>query len=299
MLTTISLRSYLLCLTISACSSLGTSSTQPILSDGTPLRKFGFSDVSDNGALLKTYLRKPPAFGNTTSQHETINSITIYIEGDGAAWVAKQFAPTNPTPSHALSAELAKQDPGLLVAYLGRPCQFLDQGLLKSCHSDLWTSGRFSQQAISLGNIAIDSLLQKLESSNLKNLRLNLVGYSGGGAYAALLAGQRSDVDCLVTIAAPLDINAWTSLQKIAPLSSSLNPANPMTRLSRVSQSHWHGIKDPIVPPESTGSYPKNNSSADTRFNIMPLAKHTEPWVGQWHSFVQASCLHKSIKRSP
>ena len=288
-----SLRNCFFCLAVSACTVLGSAPIEPILSNGTPLIQSGFKDVSGNDVLLKTYLREQPRLENTAAnyQQQKIGFITIYIEGDGAAWIARQYAPKNPTPLHALSAQMAMQDPSPLVAYLGRPCQYLDLELLKQCDDNLWIAGRFSQQAISLGNQAIDALLEKLASSNLRSLKVKLVGYSGGGAYAALLASQRSDVVCLVTIAAPLDIDAWARLQKIAPLSSSLNPASPTARLPKIEQTHWHGAKDLVVPPESVGLYPIQNASATTKFAVLPLANHTEPWNNQWTSMMQASCL--------
>jgi pimeloyl-ACP methyl ester carboxylesterase len=110
----------------------------------------------------------------------------------------KEFAPTNPTPRYALGAQLANQDPSPLVAYLGRPCQFLDNEQLQFCDPQLWTNGRFSEQALNMGNSAIDLLINEIHSQQKLSVRsIHLVGYSGGGTYATLLASRRSDVSCL------------------------------------------------------------------------------------------------------
>ena len=284
-LTAFSLMSIAACLVMSACAGLSSSSTQPILSDGRPLTQTGFIDISAQDALTRSYLK------NEQSANQTSLWLTIYIEGDGAAWTMRQFAPSNPTPRNALGAQLASGDPSPLVAYLGRPCQYLESEQLQRCDPSLWTEGRFSPAAISLGTKAIDALLQKLAPHSAhQQLQIRLVGYSGGGAYAALLASKRNDVSCLITIAAPLDIEAWSGLQRIAPLRTSLNPASPSQRLPKIDQAHWFGGKDPIVPPQSIGIFLTNNASPNTQVHILQKANHLEPWVSQWPELLQKSC---------
>jgi hypothetical protein len=69
------------------------------------LTQAGFTDISAQDALIRSYLKGP----QNSAQDKM--EITIYIEGDGAAWTMRQFAPSNPTPRHALGAQLASQDP--------------------------------------------------------------------------------------------------------------------------------------------------------------------------------------------
>jgi hypothetical protein len=284
-LTAFSLISITACLVMSACAGLGASSTQPILPDGRLLTQVGFIDTSAQDALIRSYLKSP------SSANQDKIGLTIYIEGDGAAWTARQFAPSNPTPRHALGAQLASEDPSSLVAYLGRPCQYLDSEQLKRCDPSLWTDGRFSPAAISLGNKAIDLLLQRLAPySAHKQPQIRLVGYSGGGAYAVLLASKRTDVSCLITIAAPLDIEAWSGIQRIAPLHTSLNPASPSQILQKIDQTHWYGQKDRIVPPQSIGLFLTTNASPNTQVHVLPKADHLEPWTSQWPVLLQKSC---------
>jgi pimeloyl-ACP methyl ester carboxylesterase len=284
-LTAFSLISITACLVMSACAGLGASSTQPILPDGRLFTQVGFIDTSAQDALIRSYLKSP----SSTNQDKL--DLTIYIEGDGAAWTMRQFAPSNPTPRHALGAQLASEDPSSLVAYLGRPCQYLDSEQLQRCDPSLWTDGRFSPAAISLGNKAIDVLLQRLAPySAHQQLQIRLVGYSGGGAYAALLANKRTDVICLITIAAPLDIEAWSGIQRIAPLRTSLNPASPSQILQKIDQTHWYGQKDRIVPPQSIGLFLATNTSSNTQVHVLPKADHLEPWTSQWPELLQKSC---------
>lgn len=284
-LTAFSLSSIAVCLLMSACAGLGSPITQPILPDGRLFTQVGFIDTSAQDALIRSYLKSP------SSANQDKLDLTIYIEGDGAAWTMRQFAPSNPTPRNALGAQLASGDPSPLVAYLGRPCQYLESEQLQRCDPSLWTEGRFSPAAISLGNKTIDALLQRLAPySAHQQLQIRLIGYSGGGAYAALLASKRTDVSCLITIAAPLDIDAWSRIQKIAPLRSSLNPASPSPTLLKMEQTHWYGGKDRIVPPQSIGVFLVNNASTNTQVHVLPKANHLEPWSSQWLELLQKSC---------
>jgi pimeloyl-ACP methyl ester carboxylesterase len=61
--------------------------------------------------------------------------------------------------------------------------------------------------------------------------RLTLVGYSGGGTIAVLLAARRSDVAEVITVAANLDVGYWTQRDGLSPLTGSLDPAGGNPRL--------------------------------------------------------------------
>ena len=79
--------------------------------------------------------------------------------------------------------------------------------------------------------------------------QLKLIGYSGGGVIAAILTAQRSDVASLVTIAAPLDIDAFTSHHHTQSFPDrSLNPKDYADHLIAVPQQHLFGELDKIVP---------------------------------------------------
>jgi pimeloyl-ACP methyl ester carboxylesterase len=58
----------------------------------------------------------------------------------------------------------------------------------------------------------IDNARQRTDSR-----RIGLIGYSGGGALATLIAERRGDVAWLITIAANLDLAAWIRSRGIAP----------------------------------------------------------------------------------
>ena len=127
----------------------------------------------------------------------------IYIEGDGKAWKSRRLPSDNPTPENPLGLKLALAHPDDNVVYLGRPCQIAFHP--PTCDPSLWLGGRFSEKVVHLSNQAIDSLKQRFQAEELV-----LVGYSGGGAVAALVAATRDDIAGLISVASNLDHTTWT-----------------------------------------------------------------------------------------
>lgn len=179
---------------------------------------------------------------------------------------------------------MAISDDSAPVAYLGRPCQYLDERSLEKCDPKLWTVGRFREDAVAMSNLAVDKLKHAAGSA-----RINLVGYSGGGTMAALLAARRDDVSCLVTLASPLDIEAWTRMQQVSALRESLNPLDFAGRLSGLSQTHFRGRRDTLVPPESIQSYLQKTPRAA----VVDVDRFTHEccWEAEWIALRAKSCL--------
>jgi pimeloyl-ACP methyl ester carboxylesterase len=166
------------------------------------------------------------------------SQLTVFIEGDGAAWLNARWPPADPTPERSIPLALALKQPGL-VAYLARPCQFARD--LAACAPRWWTADRFSAAAVEAMSQALDQLKREAAATELV-----LIGYSGGGTIAALLAQRRSDVVRLVTLAAPLALSEWTRRLDVAPLPAALDPlAGPPLRLPA---RHFAGGRDRIVP---------------------------------------------------
>jgi len=260
----------------------------------------GFIEISRSPQVKVFYrpVNDPIHEGQKQIQSAEPIKLTVYIEGDGAAWRVRQVPPSDPTPQNPIAAYLALADSDKFVAYMGRPCMYLDSPQLQQCSSALWTDARFGKDALTISNGALDDLIEKFKKEASfdpsRRLLLNLVGYSGGGVLAALLASQRSDVVCLTTLAAPLDIEVWAKLQRVAPLTQSLNPAYPDARLSQVPQMHWYGSKDRVVPPQSLGRY-RNWSpllNQDQVIQVLPNFNHRDYWVREWTTLKEKSCLN-------
>jgi hypothetical protein len=252
--------------------------TVPQTANGQTIESLGFNAISVH-PVFKAYLRLRPSNDAVMAR-----TLSIYIEGDGASWLFKTIPPRNPTPDKSLVVAMAASDPNPYVLYLARPCQFIDLRIVKECDESLWTDGRFSAQVITLFNQAIDEILRSMPP-----LRLHLVGHSGGGTLATLIAAQRSDVNCLVTLASPLDISAWTQALAIAPLLKSQNPAKPNANLKQIRQTHFFGERDTIVTTESIGHY--RNFPPQTAFITISGFDHQKFWVEHWPMLQKQSCL--------
>ncbi len=196
---------------------------------------------------------------------------------------AKISHQTDPTPIDFFTLQLAANDPSSSVVYLARPCQFLSKDDLAGCDRKYWTSHRYSSEVIQSYNSVIDQIKQKGIYK-----RLRLIGYSGGGTIAALIAAQREDVASFVTIAANLDLDAWTDHHGLSPMHNSLNPQDYRQRLETIPQLHLVGAEDEIVPPLVVRSYlAKMRRTKDIQLKIVPGFDHRCCWLEQWPALIQ------------
>ncbi|HLZ99994.1 MAG TPA: dienelactone hydrolase family protein [Steroidobacteraceae bacterium] len=172
-------------------------------------------------------------------------TLWVFLEGDGQPWVdgGRRIAP-DPSPKIPLAFDLFTASP-VPRAYLGRPCYFRhanDAG----CDPSLWTSARYGKAAVA----SMAAVLQTLIRDN-STRRVILVGYSGGGAIAYLVAPQIPQVAAVVTISGNLDIDAWTRKHGFLPLSESDNPATAPSLDRRITQIAIIGGRDVNVPQSS------------------------------------------------
>ena len=105
---------------------------------------------------------------------------------------------------------------------------------------------------------------------------------------AALVAARRRDVACLASVAAPLDIAAWTESIGVSPLRTSLNPADQTARLASVPQAHFTGGSDDVVPPASIARYLKGVPAA--RVVRVEKFDHDCCWVRDWVTLRAQAC---------
>lgn len=203
--------------------------------------------------------------------------LTVYIEGDGLAWISASQPSFDPTPRNPLALQLALAQPDGNAAYLARPCQY-GAAQADGCAQRYWTGARFAEEVIVASNQALDALKARFAAQ-----RLVLVGYSGGGAVASLLAARRDDVRLLVTVAGNLDHRAWTEQQRVSPLRGSLNPADFRAQLRGVRQWHLSGDQDRVVPSAIASDFiaglPQPNQA---QLLVMPAFDHQCCWVQRW-----------------
>lgn len=205
-------------------------------------------------------------------------TLTIYIEGDGLAWINASLVSLDPTPLKPVGLALALRHPQGAAAYLARPCQYVKEEDAQGCSTEYWTNRRFAPEVVESTSQAVDLLKQQFQAKQLV-----LVGYSGGGAVAALVAARRHDVALLVTVAGNLDHQTWTKQHHATPLTGSLNPADVWEQLRDVPQLHFIGGKDEIVGREVAEAFARH-FPADRRPDIrmIPDFDHTCCWAEQW-----------------
>jgi pimeloyl-ACP methyl ester carboxylesterase len=151
-----------------------------------------------------------------------------------------------------------------------------------ACHPAFWTNERFAPVVVEATSAAIDSLMRAAQARELV-----LVGYSGGGVLAALVAARRNDVVGLVTVASPLDHARWTSLHSISPLRGSLSPVDFAARLAAIPQIHLLGARDEIVPRAPVDSYvARLPDRTRSRVVSVPGQTHDCCWVGAWRDLL-------------
>jgi pimeloyl-ACP methyl ester carboxylesterase len=208
--------------------------------------------------------------------------LVIYIEGDGRAWKTASLPSDNPTPTNPIALRLAIQDPRPAVAYLARPCQFVALPS-RGCSEKLWTSARFSPAVIETMNEAIEKLKQQYGASQLV-----LIGYSGGGAVATLVAAKRTDIKTIITVAGNLDTDAWVRLYGLEPLSESINPASVAQSIPNIPQIHYVGAKDDVIPRAISQSFlQKMGSPNQAKVIELPNYGHVCCWTERWRELLK------------
>lgn len=262
------LLAMLLCAVPVACSTVPTPQDRVELADGLTDARGWVTALQPAGPFdLKI------AFSErlVTNRH-----LVVFIEGDGFAWRTRSRPSADPTPVNPVGLKMALNHPAGNAVYLARPCQYRQ----RNCESRFWTGARFAPEVIDAMGLALDGLKRRFGAE-----ALTLVGYSGGGAVAALLAAERADVQRLVTVAGNLDHAAWTKHHRVSPLAQSLNPIDVAGALAGVEQTHFVGAEDRIVPPQLIEPY---IASFDRERRPKLIVKagfdHACCWAEEWAS---------------
>ena len=202
----------------------------------------------------------------------------VYIEGDGQAFSSRHSQSEDPTPKDPVALQLALRDPADAVLWIARPCQYLSDEALRTCPSRYWSGDRYSEEVIAATNAAIEAMVRKAGTR-----KIGLVGYSGGGTVATLVAARRTNVAWLVTVGANLDHALWTRLHGVTPLVGSLNPIDFAATLRSLPQRHLLGEHDQIVPPPVIDSYlDKLGRPPNARLQVIADFDHHCCWPERW-----------------
>jgi pimeloyl-ACP methyl ester carboxylesterase len=202
------------------------------------------------------------------------SALWVFFDGDGRPWIrGGSDRSTDPTPRHPLGLDLAIATPGS-VLYVGRPCHFTARED-RACESDQWTTARYGERVVA----SLSGVVERFAADHGYR-RIILVGYSGGGSLAALVAARVPRTIAVITVSANLDIDRWTALHGYSPLTGSLNPANQAPLRSDIRQIHLAGDLDQNVPPTLIQGYVDHLPPGSVwRYSGFD---HVCCWVAEW-----------------
>ena len=235
------------------------------------------NDIAKESNLQPIFIRTSTFSLQGYYRFHNAGPLTVYIEGDGLAYLHRNTPSANPTPRNPLALRLAGIDRGENVFYLARPCQYVNFKSERLCKTSYWTHKRFSKEVILAVNEAIDKMVPKGKVDGI-----HLVGYSGGGAVAALVAASRRDVLSLRTLAGYMDHVILNRKKDVSPLKGSLDPIKAAPRLKSVPQIHYSGIKDKVIPKWVAKKFAHavgNKNCASVR---LINATHARGWEKAW-----------------
>jgi pimeloyl-ACP methyl ester carboxylesterase len=194
----------------------------------------------------------------------------VYLDGDGTPWLGGRPA-GDPTPSRPLVLDLMAND-YVASVYLGRPC-YHGMAEAHGCTNALWTSGRYSEAVVASMAAAMRRIVAARGIDEIV-----WFGYSGGGSLAVLLAPRFSESAGVVTVAAVLDIDAWTDTHGDLRLTGSLNPALQPPLPDHILQVHYAGGRDRLVPVDIV----RRGVTGAGRVVTMPQYDHVCCWKATW-----------------
>ena len=199
--------------------------------------------------------------------------LDLYIEGDGLAWISHSEPSLDPTPREATGLALAAADPAPNVVYVARPCQFTPMAMNPRCGVPYWTSKRFAPEVVASMNEAVSRF-----AARVSRQRINLMGYSGGGALAVLIAARRTDVASIRTMAGNLDDEFVNRLHGVSSMPQSENAIDFASRVASIAQVHFSGADDTVVPPVVAQRFVDATGGRCVQARTVPDMTHDGDW---------------------
>ncbi len=125
---------------------------------------------------------------------------------------------------------------------------------------------------------AIGKLAEKARAD-----KIELIGYSGGGAVAVLVAARRNDISGIRTVAGNLDHGALSRYHNVTRLYGSLDPIDYAGAVRNISQRHFVGGKDEVIHISFAEGFLSASGDHDhTRLTVMKECSHEKGWVKHW-----------------
>lgn len=190
----------------------------------------------------------------------------LYLEGDGQAVTLFGQPSADPTPLAPLLLPVLALDTAPAL-YLGRPCYFATDD--PHCQPRHWTLERYSATTVASLRAAAAAFIPLQD-------RIILIGHSGGGTLAMLLASQLPQSCAVITLAGNLDVNAWLSAHQFTPLPDSLDPAQQPPLPAIIQQWHFAGADDKVILPRWIRAV--SERQPDAHYTELANTDHIRPW---------------------
>jgi len=181
----------------------------------------------------------------------------LYIEGDSAA--SSAFS-SKVMPKSRLMRQMAFADKSANVAYVARPCQFVQDPF---CDGVDWSTARFAEPAVRSLAFAIGQIIGKRDAT--------VYAYDGGALLSGLVIKNYPELKVRkwITYAGLLNHTSWTEYRKLPPLTQSLD----LEQLPNVPQGNLVGEKDKVIPLKLSEKW-----TVGKKLVIVPGVSHNGPF---------------------
>lgn len=198
--------------------------------------------------------------------------LVVAIEGDGRPWLYRTRVARDPTPPDPLLWNWFAQWSGQAL-YLGRPCYYRESlpSPDPACTPYWYTNGRYSEPVINSLRGALHDLAPRRP--------LILLGHSGGGTLAMLLAARVPNSCAVVTLAGNLNVGAWQRAHGYSPLTGSLDPSRRPPLPGRIGQWHFYSGHDKVIPMDRLRAEARRQQA---RAIAVAVAGHDRGWRAFW-----------------
>ena len=218
-------------------------------------------ELQGNGFVMQAFHRLPAA---------SFTRLHVYLEGDGRPWERGRIPADDPTTRESVMLPLMALDPSPAL-YLARPC-YNGHAHDLGCHQGLWTQARY-------GGEVVEAMAQALQAfAERHHIReWVLLGHSGGGSLALLLANRLAQTRAVVTLAANYDIDVWADHHHYLRLETSLNPA----KQADLGLEEWHLLarNDVTVPPSLFEQALRQRKNSHVQ---LIEGDHQQGWLAIW-----------------
>lgn len=217
--------------------------------------------------------------------------ITIYLEGDGMAWLSRNQISPDPTPNDPIALSLAtieaQYNPKANIVYLSRPCQYTTRAQNPQCNSRYWGKARYAPEVLHSYADIINQLKAQYHPTEL-----HLVGYSGGAAIAMWLATQSADIRSVTTVAGNVDPKAFSRLHCVDDLTESVDVSAALTTMPAIAHHHYVGALDNTVPMNIAQSMMRllpESTKQCGQITVVEGVSHTSGWEAYWNKRLSSS----------